>query len=409
MTFDGIVISSEETLDTTALPAGARPDALWPFVTDPAALLVAITEWLLGYKTQRTQHTYAEHLGLPVSGNDFAAWAFPEQEPDGWAAARASYKRALKIPAPQPSTSHWSRARGPFRSLHWFRWLVAHELDPLHVKSVHVKEWLSDLADAGAAPSTRDAFRTAAKALYEYLAEVELVDANPVAINRRRLGLDVTQNTSPTIVLTPAQVRALLRSAGTRSPRQTALSVARELAMVALFTLGLRVSEVCYLNRADLHVTRGRRALRVHGKGGKERVVYLSTLADDGLAAYLTMLDSAAGSVVTQLRANEPHAMTPLIVTRRGNRYTRQELWRVLRRIAASGGDELADIAEAIHPHALRHFYATAGVDSGAPESDVSLDLGHSSTEVTRRVYVHAARSPERSAVDIVAHAIQHG
>ena len=91
--------------------------------------------------------------------------------------------------------------------------------------------------------------------------------------------------TSATIVLTTAQVRALYDTAA--RPRQGAgpRDTARATAVVTLFTLGLRVSELCDLDRADLHVTRGRRALRVHGKGGKTRIVYLHAAAERALAA----------------------------------------------------------------------------------------------------------------------------
>jgi site-specific recombinase XerD len=397
----------EDPHERVELTAGEQTNDLWPFVSDPVLLLTEIVEWLLEYGSHATRYTYAQDLGLPVSGNDFADWAYPANEPVGWAATRDRYARALEIPAPRPITDNLPHKRGRYRAWHWFRWLIAHELDPLTVRSAHVKQWLDDLANAGAAPGTRDGMRAAAKSLYEHLADKGLCDANPIAIRRRRNGLDTKSNTSSTIVLTTAQVRALIRAAGTRGPHQTALEAARALVVVTLFTVGLRVSEVCGLNRDDLHVTRGRRALRILGKGEKVRIVYLSVLADDALTAYLALLDGTAGAIVTSLDEG-PRAAVPLLVGRTGRRYGRAALWEMLRRITASGGDELASVATVMHPHALRHFYVTTAVEANVDLGRIADDIGHASTDTTRRIYDHATRDPLRSAVDVVADAIMH-
>ncbi|WP_328609888.1 tyrosine-type recombinase/integrase [Amycolatopsis sp. NBC_00345] len=272
--------------------------------------------------------------------------------------------------------------------------------------SAHVKGWLDDLATAGAAPATRDRMLATVKALYGYLADLGLVAGNPAALNRRRLGLAVAAaSTSGTVTLTTRQVRALYTAAGARRRGASLLDTARAVAVVALFTLGLRVSELCDLDRADLHVTRGRRALRVLGKGGKTRVVYLSVPAENALTAYLSARDEAAASRETAVahRIPRPAPQSPLIETRTGRRFQRQAIWQLLRRLTVAGGPELATIAGAMHPHALRHFYVTTAVEAGAQLVHVQADVGHSSIDTTQQTYDHAARAPERSAVDLVA------
>lgn len=382
-------------------------DTVWPAVTDPAALLAAITDWLAGYGNHATRRTYAEGLGLPVNAADLAAWAHYHHEPPGWPTARNHYAHTLAITQPPPATGHRPppAPRGRYRHLHWFRWCATHGIDPMHATSTHVKHWLDDLATAGAAVATRDRMLATVKTLYTHLADTGLAPANPAAINRRRLGLTTpTDNATSTVTLTTAQVRALYRAAG--QPRRGAgpVDTARALAVVTLFTLGLRVSELCGLNRADLHVTRGRRALRVHGKGGKTRIVYLSKAADTALAAYLRARDGAPGTELT--RTPPPATTTPLLLTRTGHRYQRQAIWQLLRRLATAGGDELADIAAAMHPHALRHFYVTTAVEAGAQLVHIQADVGHTSIDTTEQVYNSAARDPGRSAVDLVEAAI---
>ncbi|GAA1938751.1 tyrosine-type recombinase/integrase [Amycolatopsis minnesotensis] len=383
---------------------------LWPGVGNPAALLGHIADWLAGYGNHATRRTYAEGLGLPTRPAEIDTWAHAARD-DEWATVLAHYCQVLRIglaegpqarrPGPPPA------APGRLRRWHWFRWCAAAGIDPVAATSRHVKSWLDALAVADAAPSTRDRMLATVKALYAYLAEFGVVTGNPAALNRRRLGLTAAAaGTSSTVTLTSAQVRALHATAALPRRGASALDTHRAVAVVALFTLGLRVSELCGLDRADLHVTRGRRALRVHGKGGKDRIVYLSGPADTALTRYLVLRDDtgkAANAAVTRRQQGTGAGTTPLLLTRTGRRFQRQAIWQLLRRVAAAGGEELSVIAGALHPHALRHFYVTTAVEAGAQLTHVQADVGHSSIDTTQQTYDHAARDPARSAVDLVA------
>jgi site-specific recombinase XerD len=238
------------------------------------------------------------------------------------------------------------------------------------------------------------------KALYAHLADAGLAAGNPAALDRRRLGLvKPAGNTSATIVLTTGQVRALFEAAAGKRQGAGPRDTARATAVVALFTLGLRVSELCDLDRADLHVTRGRKALRVPGKGGKTRVVYLHAAAERALTAYL-----ADTGTTLPARREARGTSRPLLVTRTGGRFTRQAVWQLLRRLADATGDP--GLAGVLHPHALRHFYVTTAVEAGAQLVHVQADVGHTSADTTEQVYNSAARDPARSAVDLVADAL---
>lgn len=375
-------------------------DGPWPGVDRPAELLKEIAEWLGGYGNRATRRTYAEGLGLPTTEADIRDWLpRPDEtsktvrEPDDWSAAVVRYATVVGAARTTTGTGHAPppAARGRFRHLHWFRWCATNGVDPLTATSTHIKSWLDALTTAEAAPATRDRMLATVKALYTHLADTGLAAGNPAALNRRRLGLGAAAtSTTGTVVLTTAQVKALYTAA--RAPRRgaSALDTARAAAVVALFTLGLRVSELCDLDRGDLHVTRGRRALRVHGKGGKTRVVYLHTAAEQALTDYLRERDAGAGT--TPARRGTPVG-SPLLVTRTGHRFRRQAVWQLLRRLSAD---------TPLHPHALRHFYVTTAVEAGAQLVHVQADVGHTSIDTTEQVYNNAARDPSRSAVDLV-------
>jgi site-specific recombinase XerD len=386
--------------DVTTGELTTTVDGPWPGVDRPAELLTEIAAWLAGYGNRATRRTYAEGLGLPTTSADIRDW-LPHDTPtpetvshtDDWAAAVLQYAAAVGT-APSTATHAPPPApRGRFRHLHWFRWCATHAVDPRTATTTHIKAWLDALTTAGAAPATRDRMLATVKALYTHLADTGLAAGNPAALNRRRLGLGATAtSTAGTVVLTTAQVKALYAAARTPRRGASALDTARAAAVVALFTLGLRVSELCDLDRGDLHVTRGRRALRVHGKGGKTRVVYLHAAAEQALTDYLRARDSTTGAGTTPARRGTP-VDSPLLVTRTGHRFRRQAVWQLLRRLSADAP---------LHPHALRHFYVTTAVEAGAQLVHVQADVGHTSIDTTEQVYNNAARDPSRSAVDLV-------
>jgi site-specific recombinase XerD len=380
---------------------------LWPGAADPAGLLAGIADWLSGYGNPLTRRTYAEGLGLPVTADAIRTWQRPGETTAVWNDALEAYAAALRVsltdtPHPGHRTGPPPAAPGRLRHLHWFRWCAARLLDPGRATTGDVKTWLDALTDADAAPATRDRMLATVKTLYGHLAESGLATANPAALSRRRLGLTAAaHSTSSTVTLTARQVAALHAAAA--APRRGAgpVDTARSAAVVTLFTLGLRVSELCALDERDLHVTRGRRALRVHGKGGKSRIVYLSRPAEDALATYQERAGSPSATVAR--RGSVAGEDRPLLRTRTGRRFQRQAIWQLLRRVAAGSGADLAAVAESLHPHALRHFYVTTAVEAGANLDHVQADVGHSSIDTTRGVYDHAARDPQRSAVDLVA------
>jgi site-specific recombinase XerD len=368
-----------------------RPPAVddWPGVADPDALRAQLVDWLAQYANAGTRRTYAYALGLPV------AWA----DALGGLAPREAAPRT-----PPPARS------GPLHHLAWFRWCAARTVDPRAVTSREVKAWLHALDAAGASRRTRQRMLSTLSALYGHLAETGAVAANPAALHRGRLGLSSTaRDASPTVRLTAAQLRALLLAAGGLphgpDPRQHRLYATRAVAYVALLTLGLRISELVGLDRADLYTSGGDDVLRVLGKGGHHREVYVTDLVATALGAYLAERDRLAGTAAPARRGRTAAGSAPLIATRTGARCSRVDLYTLLRRIAAHAGPELAGVADRVHPHALRHAYVTIALEQDARIHHVQADVGHASIATTQH-YDRGLRTRATTAADLVAAAI---
>ncbi len=157
-----------------------------------------------------------------------------------------------------------------------------------------------------------------------------------------------------------------------RAPYSSGLRGMRDRAMVeTLFSTGLRLSELRSLNR-DIDTERGE--ISVRGKGGKIRVVFL---ADGAKAALKTYLKERHGDLEDALFVG---------ISRSG---------KALGRISARGIERIIDlqakkagIAKHIHPHQLRHSFATDLLINGADIRSVQEMLGHSNIATTQ-VYTH--------------------
>jgi integrase/recombinase XerC len=169
-------------------------------------------------------------------------------------------------------------------------------------------------------------------------------------------------------VLSSGEVSALLDE-----PAQTVLD-RRDLAVLELlYAAGLRVSELCGLDRGDIDL-RGR-TVTVLGKGSKQRRVPVHDAAVAALRAWLEHgRDDMEGP---------PEAA---FVNRRGARLGPRDVRRILDRRSASP----------THPHALRHTYATHLLDGGADLRVVQELLGHASLATTQ-VYTHVSKERLRA------------
>lgn len=148
-----------------------------------------------------------------------------------------------------------------------------------------------------------------------------------------------------------------------------------------LYGCGLRVSELCGLDMAMLHLEEG--FLRVTGKGSKERVVPVSGVALECLARYL------ADGRGAYMKAGRP-APAAVFLNVRGNRLSRQTVHKIVAEAGMLVG------CKNLHPHTLRHSFATHMLQGGADLRVIQEILGHSDISTTQ-IYTHIDRTHLRA------------
>lgn len=161
----------------------------------------------------------------------------------------------------------------------------------------------------------------------------------------------------------------------------SSLRALRDRAVLELFfSAGLRVSELTSLNRDSVNLKKGEFSVR--GKGSKLRVVFLSDDARDALSRYLEKRSDMDPSLFIAI----PKAKRTAPKERKGHagmRLTERSVQRLVKKYAVRAG-----IIKDVHPHTLRHSFATDLLQNGADIRAVQSMLGHSSITTTQ-VYTH--------------------
>jgi integrase/recombinase XerD len=141
-----------------------------------------------------------------------------------------------------------------------------------------------------------------------------------------------------------------------------------------LYGCGARISEAIGLDVDDVDLQA--RAVRLFGKGRKERVVPLGSYACEAVQAYLVR---ARPGFAQHASERTGRAASALFLNSRGGRLSRQSAWTVLRAAA-----DRAHLGEHVSPHTLRHSFATHLLDGGADVRVVQELLGHASVTTTQ-------------------------
>ncbi|MBF0309310.1 MAG: site-specific tyrosine recombinase XerD [Magnetococcales bacterium] len=226
-------------------------------------------------------------------------------------------------------------------------------------------DYLEVMAQRGLAPASVSRKMSALRRFFRFQMVNRMRDEDPTRLVERPKGVRKLP-----AMLTEEEVEALLQA----PDLDTDLGL-RDAAMLELmYAAGLRVSELVSLKGEDLDHQFG--SVRIVGKGDKERLVPVGVEALGLVSRY----QKEARPFLVRT-GNPPE----LFLSIRGGSMTRQNFWYIIRRYAT-----LAGITKPLHPHLLRHSFASHLLNHGADLRAVQLMLGHADISTTE-IYTHVA------------------
>jgi site-specific recombinase XerD len=254
------------------------------------------------------------------------------------------------------------------------RWAARYALAPEEIDYPWLRRYAAQMAERGLAPRTVARKLAGLRACFRVLVEHGLMEANPAEL----LASPKLPQRLPR-ALKPADVSRLLDRIPTSTPLEQRDRALFELA----YACGLRAEEIVDLDVGSVDFDAEQ--VRVEGKGGKTRFVPVGEHALRSVGRYL---ERARGTL--DAGTDEP----ALFLSKTGRRLSTSDVRRRLRtwaRHAASQG--------AVHPHALRHSFATHLLEGGADLRSIQALLGHASLSTTQ-VYTRVESARLRAAYE---------
>ena len=256
------------------------------------------------------------------------------------------------------------------------------------VQTAHVRRWMAQLHGAGHGPRGIALVLSCWRSFYRWLGNEGLIGFNPVQ--------DVQAPKAPRPLPKALAVDDAVRLAEHRDADADPWTEARDRAIVELlYGCGLRVGELVGLDVQPGAAARGgvdqaSGEAQVLGKGGNRRSVPLGSKAAQALEAWLAVRSQCTALSAARLR--DPAGAAGLFIGRTGTRFSAQAIWKQLRLRSLAAG-----LAAPVHPHMLRHSFASHLLQSSSDLRAVQELLGHANittTQVyTRLDFQHLAKA----------------
>ncbi len=300
---------------------------------------------------------------------------------DEWRRALDAFAADLHRRAVAPKTS---RAYA-IDSAQFAAWATERELSPTAIDVKLLRRYAAGLSERGLAPSTVARKLAALRGLFRVQVARGDRDENPAEL----LGAPKRAHRLPH-VLKPGEVAILLD----RIPATTPLELRDRALFELAYGSGLRAEELVTLDVESLDFDQ--ESVRVEGKGNKTRIVPVGEYALRALERYLARGRPALGGIPGGPGGAAGDEERAMFLSRSGRRLGTSDIRRRLRTWARQASALAPAIAE-VHPHALRHSFATHLLEGGADLRAIQELLGHASISTTQ-VYTRVESARLRSA-----------
>lgn len=249
--------------------------------------------------------------------------------------------------------------------------LRLYDVPPRKVEPVMIERYIAWLYDHGKEKTSQARILSGIKSFFNYLMLTDAIPTSPAEfIDTPKFGRQLPD------ILSTEEIDRIIGAIDMRSHKGR-----RDSAMLeVLYSCGLRVSELTSLRLADLFFGEG--YIRVTGKGDKQRLVPVSTVARDKIQLYLEERPQKYAGVET------------VFLNNRGSALTRVMVFTIIRQVARRAG-----ITKRISPHTFRHSFATHLLEGGASIRQVQEMLGHESI-LTTEIYTHLDNAHLRETVE---------
>jgi tyrosine recombinase XerC len=294
------------------------------------------------------------------------------------------YLRAERNASVYTQRNYETDLRGTFKrgtGKGFFQFLVQKKIpDFRDVDKQTIRDYMAWLVEQHIDKSSISRKMSAIRSFYRFLLREDIIKQSPIPVSssgRRgeRSTLSPKQDKKLPVFLTEEEMLRLLAM-----PDSTRPEGQRDRAMLELlYASGLRVSELWQLDLNSIDPET--REIRVTGKGSKERVVLMGIPAASALREYI---NSGREQLSANLRQNA------LFLNKQGKRLTIRGIQKLLKRYSLAGGLE-----KDVHPHILRHTFATHMLDGGADLRVVQELLGHADLSSTQ-IYTHVTKQRAR-------------
>ena len=249
--------------------------------------------------------------------------------------------------------------------------------DTLDATFEDVQSFFESLADVGIHPRSRARILSSLRSYYSFLKLDGYINGNPVEnIQSPAFGRHLPD------VLAIEEIDSVINAIDL-----SAVEGQRNRAIIeVMYSCGLRVSELCALRLSDLYLLE--EFVRVLGKGGKQRLVPVSSRAIVELKAYMTDRETV------DIRPGYEDYL--FLSYRRGKPLSRITVFHIVKELVAAAG-----INKNVSPHTFRHSFATHLLEGGANLRAIQAMLGHESISTTE-IYTHIDRTRLRQ--EIIEH-----